>query len=313
MTKKALFVLLIAGGLLADGLAQYRTVRRPGTDVHYRITGAGTPLLILGGGPGDNADRYLSLCELLSGSYQCILVDQRGTGRSLPAVLGAATISVELTLDDFEAIRRELGIEAWAVLGFSYGGYLASLYADRYPGSISRLLLMDSMGLNTDVFAYFVDNITSRLNAADLELFAYWNDPARDAQDPHHALVERIRARMPGYFFDRKKSLIVSQAMKDSDFNFAMGQWIWEDVQKRDLDLAKRGSRFDKPVLVLQGRQDPLGESVPQALSRYYKNSRLVFIEKCGHYSWIEQPEKVLASIREFLAPVPAKNQRGKV
>jgi len=311
MTKKALFVLLLAGGLLADGPVEYRKVGRPGTDVHYRIIGAGAPLLILGGGPGDNADRYLGLCELLSGSCRCILVDQRGTGKSLPAVLNAGTVSVDLTLDDFEAIRRELGIETWPVLGFSYGGYLASLYAQQHPASISRLLLLDSMGLNTDAFAYFVDNITSRLSPADLGLFAYWSDPARDARDPHHALVERIRARMPGYFFDRKKSLIVSQAMRDSDFNFDMGRWIWEDVEKKGLDLAKMESRFDKPVLVLHGRQDPLGESVPLAVSRYYKNSRLVFIEKCGHYSWIEQPEKVLASIREFLAPIPAKNRPG--
>ena len=107
---------------------------------------------------------------------------------------------------------------------------------------------------------------------------------------------------MPGYFFDRKKSLLVSRVIKDSDFNFETGDWIWRDIGEQKLDLAKMPPAFAGPVLILHGRQDPLGESVPLALERYYKKSKLVFIEKCGHYAWVEQPEKVLAPISEFLA-----------
>jgi proline iminopeptidase len=283
-----------------DCNAQFKKVNSNGLDIHYRVIGSGTPVLIIGGGPGDNANRYLSLCELLSKNFQCILVDQRGTGKSIPAVLDSTTISIELTLSDFEAIIKKLGLNEWVVMGFSYGGYIASLYVNYYPNSVSKLILLNSLGLNPNVFAYFVDNINSKLRLSDLELFDYWNDSARVALNPHRALVERIRARMPGYFYDRKKSLIVSQEMKDSDFNFEMGQWIWKDVVKRNLDLAEMESKYDKPVLILHGRQDPLGESVPQSLFRYYKNSELKFIEKCGHYSWIEQSGEVFKSIREF-------------
>jgi proline iminopeptidase len=288
--------------LLAAGDAPYRKVASNGMDVYYRDFGAGTPILVLGGGPGDASDRYLSLCDGLAKSQRCILVDQRGTGKSMPAVLDPSTVSIALTLEDFEAVRKSLGLKQWAVLGFSYGGYLASLYAHFYPGSVSRLVLLGSMGLNTGAFPHFVDNIASRLWPSDSELFDYWNDPGRVKADPKHALVERIRARMPGYFFDRKKSLLVSQAMTDGDFNFDMGNFIWQDIEKRNLDLAKMAPGFAHPVLILHGRQDPLGESVPQELAKYYKNSKLIFIEKCGHYSWIEQPEKVFSAVRDFLA-----------
>ena len=116
------------------------------------------------------ADRYLGLCELLAKNQQCILVEQRGTGKSAPAVHDASTISVALTLDDFEAIRRQLGLKQWNVLGFSYGGYLASLYAHYFPSAVSSLTLLGSMGLNGHGLAQFQDNISSRLWAADLEL-----------------------------------------------------------------------------------------------------------------------------------------------
>jgi proline iminopeptidase len=298
----ARFFIILFLGALATLLVQgeYQKVNSSGLDVHYRVFGTGTPVLIIGGGPGDVADRYLSLSEGLAKKHRSVLVDQRGTGKSSPAVFDSSTISLELTLADFEAIRKQLGLKQWVVLGFSYGGYLASLYAESFPASVSSLVLLGSMGLNTGAFTHFDDNITSRLWAADLERVSYWSDPLRLAENRNHAITEIIRAKMPGYFFDRKKSLLVSQTMKEADFNFDLGDWLWKDIVKKD--LAKADVKFAKPVLILQGRQDPLGETVAQTLASFYPDSKLIFIEKCGHYSWIEQPEKVFASITEFLA-----------
>lgn len=284
-----------------DGIADYQKVINNNQDIYYRIIGDGTPLLIIGGGPGDNSDRYLSLCELLSNEFKCILIDQRGSGKSVLTKYDSTTVSVDLTLEDFEVLRKKLKLENWSVLGFSYGGYLASLYAQSYPSSISNLILLESAGLNIGLFDYFLDNIESRLIASDLEVLEYWSDSTRMAEDYHHAIVEQIRAKMPGYFFDRKKSLIVSQSMKDSDFNFELGHWIWGDIISKDLDLLKVKPKYKGPVLILHGRQDPVGESVPQLLSKYYNNSKLVFIERSGHYSWVEQPEKVHSTIIDFI------------
>jgi len=146
----------------------YEKIQNKGVDIYYRIFGQGKPILIIGGGPGDVSGRYLSLCELLSQRYQCILVDQRGTGKSAPALYDSSTVSIALTLDDFEAIRNQLGFEQWSVLGFSYGGYLASIYTKFFPSSVSSLILMGSMGFNTDVFSHFINNITSKLWASAL-------------------------------------------------------------------------------------------------------------------------------------------------
>lgn len=296
------YIVLILDILISlESSGQYQKVQSHGLDINYRILGSGQPVLVIGGGPGDLSDRYLSLCEGLSKYHQCILVDQRGTGKSTPSVLDSTTINIAFTLDDFEAIRNQLGLKQWSVLGFSYGGYLASLYANYYPNSLSSLILLGSMGLNISVFNYFSDNIVSRLCPSDVEQVRYWGDSVQMAKDSHHAITERIRAMMPGYFYDREKSLIVSKAIKDVDFNFEMGNWIWKDVIKRNLDLAEMNPAFRNPVLILHGRQDPMGESIPRELSRYYINSKLIFIEKAGHYSWIEQPDKVFGSVRDFL------------
>lgn len=303
MRSLRLLVLFCLGCVACfNSFGQNLKVNSHGLDIHYREFGQGAPLLILGGGPGDSSDRYLGLCELLATQARCILVDQRGTGASKPAVYNASTLSIALTLDDLEAVRRQLGLRQWSVLGFSYGGYLASLYAHSHPAAVSSLVLLGSVGLNLDGFPQFMDNVSSRLCASDRELVAYWSDPGRMKADAPGATTEIIRAYMPGYFFDRKKSLLVSQVMKASDFDFEMGEWIIKDIENKKLDLAALTPAFAGAVLILHGRQDPSGESAPLALQRYYRNSRLVFVEKCGHYSWVEQPEKILAAVGEFLA-----------
>ena len=295
------YLIIVIAIIPYKGYSQFQKVNSNNLNIHYRVFGKGTPILIIGGGPGNVSDRCLSLCELLSTKYQCILVDQRGTGKSTPEVIDSTTISISLTLQDFDAIRNQLNIKQWNVLGYSYGGYLASLYAHFYASSIFSLVLLNSMGLNTNVFPYFLDNINSKLNASDVDIIKYWSDSTRYSQDPKKAMVEIIRARMPGYFYSREKSLLVSQTMKESDFEFVVGRWIWKEVVDRNLNLAEMEANYTNPVIIMQGRQDPLGESVALSLSDYYKNSQLIFIEKCGHYSWIEQAEKVLSSISNFL------------
>ncbi len=282
--------------------AQYQKAESTNLDVYFRVIGEGEPLLIIGGGPGDASDRYLSLCELLSENVQCIMPDQRGTGKSIPTVFDSTTISIELTLADFEAIRKKLGFKKWNILGFSYGGFLASLYAHFYPESVSSMVLLGSAGLNTGFFGYFRDNIFSRMQTADKDKYEFWADSARYVNDPHHALAEIVRAMMPGYFYDRKKSLIISEAITDTSFDIhGIGKWIWSDIQKSNLDLTKMESKFTDQVLILHGRQDPLGESVPLNIKNYYNNSELIFVEKAGHYSWIEQPAMIKKSINNFV------------
>lgn len=270
-----------------------------GLEIHYKLYGEGTPILILGGGPGDDAVRYESLCELLSKEFMCILVEQRGTGKSKPKVADSTTINLKLTLADFEIIREELNVDNWNVLGFSYGGYLASLYTQEFPDKVSNLILLNSMGLNTKAFGYFLDNINSKLIDSDFEIIEYWRDSVRIENDRSRAVTEIIKARMPGYFFNREIAINYKKTIMPEHFNFEMGNWIWKDIFENDLE--KMHLNFQKPVLILQGRQDPLGEGVALSLSNYYKDSELFFIEKCGHYSWIEKPEEVYNLITDFV------------
>ncbi|MFJ4221813.1 alpha/beta fold hydrolase [Curtobacterium luteum] len=72
-------------------------------------------------------------------------IDQRGSGKSRPA--GGPTgemdrQNAQQLIDDIEAVRRTLGIDAWVVTGISWGTTLALAYAQRHPQRVSALALM---------------------------------------------------------------------------------------------------------------------------------------------------------------------------
>lgn len=296
----SIFIFLL---MSISSFAQYQKFNNGEMDVYYRIFGEGKPLLIIGGGPGDHSNRYLSLCELLSSDFQCILIDQRGTGLSMPQKLDSTTINIALTISDFEALRNHLNLSEWNVFGFSYGGFLASVYAEEHPNTIASLITLGSKGFDDSAMNHFRDNIYSRMNTTDHAKLEYWNQIADTASNPHHAITEIIRAMMPGYFYDRKNSLLVTEHMKDEDFNLELGRWIWPDATKNYAHLGSQKTKFEKEVLILHGRQDPFGETVAINLANYYPKSKLVFIEKSGHYSWLEQGDFFKKSILNFLTP----------
>jgi pimeloyl-ACP methyl ester carboxylesterase len=114
-------------------------------------------LVFLQGGPGHEAARPTSppsgwMARALR-DYRVLLLDQRGTGRSTPigAVIPGDTPTAQaeyLThfradsiVRDAEAIRRELGVERWSVLGQSFGGFTSLTYLSLAPDGLSEALI----------------------------------------------------------------------------------------------------------------------------------------------------------------------------
>lgn len=304
--KKILFSLIALAISVHPAFTQSidKTIQRNDAKIHYKIFGEGKPILILAGGPGFSMKYITPVAEELSKSYQCILIDQRGTGESMVNIYDSSSITISKTIEDIEFLKKWLQISRWIVLGHSYGGILASCYIAKFPESISSLILIGGAGFNTDMWSYFDDNINSKLLPSDMQVIAYWNDSSRLISDPDRSIYEIQKASTPGYFYDREKSLIFSQNFTPDEWNLDVWRLIWEDMDDHKLDVTQASKNVTQSVLILQGRQDPIGATVPWILNHTYPNSRFFFIEKCGHLPWIEQPEVFYRRIADFLKDI---------
>lgn len=99
----------------------------------------GIPMLYVHGGPGGGCDEN---CRRFFDprTYRIVLFDQRGCGRSRPYAGTDANTTWHL-VNDMETIRRELGIERWALFGGSWGSTLSLAYAQQHPEAVTALVL----------------------------------------------------------------------------------------------------------------------------------------------------------------------------
>jgi len=278
---------------------------RDGVILHYKAFGQGRPLLLLSGGPGFTADPLIPTAEELAKSHRCVLFDQRGTGDSHIHAFDSNTINLRASVEDLEALRTHLGFAKWTVLGVSWGGMLAMAYAAAHPNSVSGLILVDSGGVNLDFIKEFDANISKRLLPSELKTMAYWSDPSRLAADPGRAGYEILRAKIPGYFFDRRKAQALTDSVTPESFDIRVNALMLRDLSRQGYDLREALRSFGRPVLIIQGRQDPLGESPALQIQNTFPQSTLQFIEQCGHIPMIEQPDAFFATVEQFLRNHP--------
>jgi pimeloyl-ACP methyl ester carboxylesterase len=189
-------------------------------------------VVALAGGPGQSASLAFGIdglgpLEHALRRRDLIVFDQRGTGRSgllrcraleradlLDAGPAAGACARRLgarrhhytsraSVDDIEAIRRELGIPRITLYGTSYGAKVALGYALTYPGNVERLLLdsvVDPEGLDPFYLPSLaaVPRVLRALCRSRCRSFT--RDPVADLG----GLVRRMAARpLRGYVVDR--------------------------------------------------------------------------------------------------------------
>lgn len=127
---------------------------------------AGLPMVFLHGGPGSGCmPRHRQFFD--PKSTRAILWDQRGCGRSRSAQPLAHNTTADLVAD-MERLRLQLGLEAWWVVGGSWGAALALAYASAHPQRCLGLVLRGTfLARAADIQWFFQD-------AAQLLPDAWW-------------------------------------------------------------------------------------------------------------------------------------------
>ncbi len=270
------------------------------THIHFKTFGTGKPLLLINGGPGMNSNGFQSLAEKLGNTNLSIIYDQRGTGKSILNVLDSSTITMKLMIDDIESIRKKMKIEKWSILGHSFGGMVASYYTTLYPEHIDKIILSSSGGIDLDLLTYVQTEINSKLSKDDLDSVNYWTNKISEGDTSHYAKLERGRHLAPAYVID--KNFIPAIAERLTQGNPTVSQLIWTDLAKMNFNCENKLRSFNKPVLIIQGKHDIIKAETAEKAHKVLSNSKIVFLEHCIHYGWLDNEESYFQNINDFLS-----------
>ena len=177
------------------------------------------------------------------------------------------------------------------IVGLSFGGWMAAELATRYPERVSKLVLVNPVGLYID--GQPVKEIFGRTPAELAEdMFADQSHPM--AQMMH--MLSEFRGDV-GQQIEVPMELVLP-IWKSMSATAKLG---W-DPYLHNPKLRRRLSRVTAPTLIIHGAEDTLA---PKAISEAYAaeipDARLVDVEGGAHLVTLEKPDEIAALVRELI------------
>ncbi len=126
-----------------------------GINIHYQLHGNGETLILIRGLGGD-LNFWESSIDLLSKSYQLLIFDTRGSGKTQAS---NGPCSMEILADDLLGLMDSLNISKTHILSFSMGGAVALTFANRYPERVSNLIIAASFAVMNAQIRLFLDAV----------------------------------------------------------------------------------------------------------------------------------------------------------
>jgi pimeloyl-ACP methyl ester carboxylesterase len=245
-----------------------------GIAVETEIAGSGPPLLFLHG--GDYVAQNRAFLDRLTGRFRVVAPRHPGFGETpRPAWFRSVHDIAYLYLD----LLDRLDLKDTLLVGHSFGGWVALEMAARSEARLSRLVLIDSLGLKfggreerdiADIYALPAEEVVRRSFA----------EPARVLPD-YAALDDSMLLAVA-----RDREATALYGWKPYMHDPALVHWL---------------HRITRPALVLWGEADGIvvpayGEKIAAALPR----ARFEQVTGAAHYPQVEKPDTVAAAIERF-------------
>ncbi|HLF02039.1 MAG TPA: alpha/beta hydrolase, partial [Anaerolineales bacterium] len=246
--------------------------------------------------------------------YQFHYYDQRGCGQSTRPIDKFSSNSYSenlMTLDktlglgaqiaDIERIRQILGEERLIIIGHSFGGFIASLYAAEFPDHVEALILISPAdvlvmpqpdgGLFEIVGQRLPDDMRSDYDAY-LKRYLDFGGIFSKSESELAQLNEEF-----GKYYAAVAPLPLSEQGRTGGW---MVQAMYFSMGQRH-DYRKALAEVNAPVLVVHGANDLQSEQASRVYADAFANSQFVVLEDAAHFSFEEQPQAFALVVGEFL------------
>ncbi len=284
---------------------------------HFAV-GEGQNVLIIHGGPGMPFLQPMSGLESLTNDFQFHYYDQRGCGESTRPIDRFEssnmyenmtrldqTLGLGAQIADIERIRQILGDDKLILVGHSWGGFLASLYAAEFPEHVEALILISPANM-----------LVMPQPDAESDLFASVRAGLPEEQRPEFDEFMKEYMNFNTLFQKSDADLVAMNEqfgkyyVQVVDLPAQMppqgrpGGWmVWAQYismgQRHDYSSALKS--VTAPVLVIHGADDLQSESASRMYEEAFPNAEFAVIENAGHFSFEEQPDDFARIVSQFL------------
>ncbi len=253
-------------------------------DINYIEDGDGYPVVLIHGLAGDHT-AWLPQVDALRDTYRVVAFDNPGSGDSSTVDDPASTADLA---DATLGLMDQLGIERAHVIGRSMGGAIAQHMALKAPDRLQSVAMAASFARLDPVGAQVITNLQQLLR---------WR-PNWAEWAPHAVFLFVSPA-----FFNENPDLIARITELVGDESRDMTSYDHLATACLEHDTLDRLGEIQAPTLVMGGRLDPICSMTAQNwMMEALPNAELEVFENSSHFFLMEEAEKALATIKDWLA-----------
>jgi proline iminopeptidase len=215
-------------------------------------------------------------------------------------------VQLDGDIEDLEGLRRALKLDTIVLYGQSYGGWVAQAYVLRYPKSVSKLILANTLH-SAEMWQKGNDDTTNEAMRNQFpEIWAELQQLRAKGAVSCDSEYQTIQGRVPlalFYFYNPSHAL-----------DFDLNNEVYCQIAGPDADVVLGGDlasvdfrrrlrEIQVPTLILAGRVDRV--SIPRYAVQFRRLMPLAefsWFERSGHFPFIEEPERHDALVRNFVA-----------
>lgn len=304
MRARPFFLSLLAALVFAPiasanpvAVSEGRATSADGTKIYYRVAGTGEDVVL-----APFALLHVSKLDALAGDNRRIVTyDPRGRGRS--DRVPPEKVSLDLLLADLEGVRKAVGAEKVAVIGWSGGGMEMFVYALRNPTRVTRLIQLAPVGPRAASGEAMMKDREARTDQAALtklrERIKAGEFKSREAD-----LCRAIDTvtRPPTLADPKRVSELPDVCHLENEWGSNLGPYF--DALLGSFGQFDWRTDFPKvtiPRLVIHGEADNIPLASSEEWVRGAPNARLMVVKGAGHWPHYEQPQATLPAMAKFL------------
>ncbi|PER24915.1 MULTISPECIES: alpha/beta fold hydrolase [Bacillus] len=272
-------------------------------------------VLYLHGGPGESCyDFSFHQAERLKDSLHVIMLDQRGVCRS-EVITEVESFGLSDLVEDCEELRKVLQVEKWSVIGHSFGGYLALLYAETYPNSIEKIIFEGptfDFALTSRALLQKTGTLLKKYGKelAAEDCFAYSSSNANASSGELLEAYISLSAEL-----EEKRMEIYNYKEDETDYSlYSDEEWeVFSNRSKIHFDRLKSEGAYytsllskikdvESPMLLIVGKHDVVTcEKQIDTFNKDARNGTYIMFEESGHTPHYEEADRFAETVIHFL------------
>lgn len=275
-----------------------------------------TPLIYLHGGPGYNSSVFeITTAEKLAKQgFYVIVYDRRGEGRSIDK---SASYTFKETFKDLELIYNQYQLEKVTLLGHSFGGILATLYAEKNKEKVNNVILIGTPITIQETFTTIIQSSESiyKENSDQLNLKYIKMLKEMDSYSLEYSSYCFTHALQNGFYtpktFTKEAISLYGMFKKDSTLlkyaskmSFEAPQGFWKNEQYTSIDLSLSIQKIKNEISFygIYGIDDGLF-STQQILKTkaLIGKDHFSLLEDCSHNVFVDQQTLFINSLKKWI------------